>query len=85
MRAIMSRFKVGDEVYCKAFGKGVVAHVLGEHVGPFPLICLFDSKRKKRSFTEDGNYSRVPDPDSQLQHVTKLLEYLVETEERLCQ
>jgi hypothetical protein len=74
----MSKFKVGDRVYCEAFGKGRVIGI-NKNSG-FPICCIFNDLGKEM-FTKEGNYSATFYPDYKLQHATKLLDYLTQIEE----
>lgn len=73
----MSRFKVGDEVYCE-FGKGVVKSITKGSI--LNITVEFYTCNKTISFYKDGKYLPSRKSPCDIQHLTKLSKYLLEME-----
>lgn len=60
-------FKVGDSVFSKKFGEGVVMCVDGNDLYPYPIHVQWKNSCKRSIFTPEGRYNvRFNDPDTDI-------------------
>ena len=70
-------FKVGDHVYSKHFGEGVVEHIDDPKTNTYPVQVYWIGAcpRSSEYFTKDGKFNhRYPQPDNDIIHMFKLID-----------
>ena len=67
-------FDVGDEVYSKKFGEGVVICVDDNDLYLYPIHVQWKNSSKRDIFTPEGRYNiHLNDPDTDIAHTFKLM------------